>query len=84
MSVIGISTLPGTANNPMVECLTLFTDYSGTKNFCTNGRNCTGKCVVAKTGTNYCLVNVKFSNISPSQFIGYRSPCGNGGSLVNF
>lgn len=75
MATISISTLPGFAGNPIVQCVTLVTDYSRQKTICTNGRSCVGKCVIDKTGTNYCLTNVKFNNVSSSDFIGYHNPC---------
>ena len=74
-STIGVSTLPTTIINPLVECVTMVTDYNRNKTICTNGRNCTGRCVIDHTGQNYCLTNVKFLNVSPSQFIGYYNPC---------
>lgn len=78
MNVTGIA---GNINN-IVQCTTMVTDYSGSKTICTNGKSCVGKCIVANAGTTYCLVNVKFLNKSPQNYIGYYNPCQGGLSSI--
>jgi len=74
-NVPNISVVSSTAINNSIQCVTLVTNYKGEKAICTNGMNCNGVCVKASTGNSYCLTNVKFSNVGPSDFIGYYNPC---------
>lgn len=70
------------ANN--IKCLTMYTDYSRARTFCTNGNSCGAKCIntirngVCTNGDNdYCLVNVVFQNNLQKRYVGHYTPCRN-------
>lgn len=72
--------VPGSNN---VKCLTMYTDYSRSRTFCTNGNSCGAKCISSvRHGTctsdnSYCLVNVVFQNNLQKRYVGHYTPCRN-------